>query len=140
MNKGGPGAGSASILLVFTVLCLMIFAFITYEAAWSDKVMTDTWAQAVTEYYAADALAEDILAEILAADEIPKMVLDVEISVELDDEKDTEIASFSFPMSSKKMLNVRVAIYKDRFEILEWKTKDAGFWELDDSMSVWPGL
>ena len=54
MKNGGIGVGSASIVLVFAVLCLTVFSLITLVVAGNDKVLVDAGAKLVTAYYEAD--------------------------------------------------------------------------------------
>ena len=51
MNKSGIGIGSASVVLVFAVLCLTIFALISYTAAINDKALTEVEVRLVKGYY-----------------------------------------------------------------------------------------
>jgi len=41
MGKSGIGVGSASIVLVFAILCLTIFSLITYVVAGNEKALVD---------------------------------------------------------------------------------------------------
>ncbi|MCL2717735.1 MAG: hypothetical protein FWE14_03025 [Lachnospiraceae bacterium] len=137
MNKGGIGVGSASILLVFAVLSLTIFSVITLQTAMTDKKMTDVWKQAVIAYYEADTLAESIVSEILAQDDIPYFINGVNIEVEAFG----EVFSFSLPVSEQKELHVRIAVSDDFYEALEWKIRDTGDWVVfDEGFDLWPGF
>lgn len=140
MNKGGTGIGSASIILIFAVLCLTIFALISLSTARADKALADAEAILVKEYYEADTLAECILAELVKADEIPDAVYGVDIILYLDMETGTDIVSFSCPISDRKELYVEIAVFEDSYDILEWRMQDIGVWEIDDDLPVWAGL
>jgi len=137
MDKGGIGVGSASIVLVFVVLCLTVFALISLAAASNDKVMADKAADIVKGYYEADALAERVLAEILlgSADDT---VLGVEVSAEYDTY--VKYVTFACPISDKKELFVKAAIYRETCDVLEWSMRDVGSWVMIDEMPpVWTG-
>ena len=133
MSKGGNGIGSASIILIFAVLCMTIFALISFRTAIADKAMVDTQEQFVKEYYDADARAEQILAKILEADIIPQEINGVSITAE------QETVSFVCPMSDTKALYVEVAVYENTYDILKWKIQDIGSWVIDDKLPVWTG-
>lgn len=139
MNRGGIGVGSASIVLVFAVLCLSVFTLISLSTATSDKALTDAAVETVTGYYRADTLAEYILADILAADAVPETVRGVAVSSVLDFDTSASIASFSCPISDVKELYVEVAVFEDTYDILNWRMRDVGDWSVDDSLPVWPG-
>ena len=139
MNKSGMGVGSASIMLIFAVLCLTIFSLISLSVAGNDKALVDIESRLVAEYYDADALAESILAEILAADVIPSTVQGVNIETDWDWDLGAETASFYCPMSKEKQLYVKVAITEDSYDILSWRMWDIGDWVINENINVWLG-
>ena len=134
-DKGGVGIGSASILLVFAVLSMTIFAVITLNTALNDRSMTNVWKQAVTAYYEADTLAESIVYEILTLDEIPAYIRGVDIYT------DGNTFSFSLPVSEQKEFYVNIAIFDGFYETREWRLRDVGGWvTFDDGFDLWPGF
>jgi len=139
MNKGGGiGVGSASIVLVFAVLCLSVFSLITFVVAGNSKALVETQSRMVVGYYEADAVAERIIAEILESDPIPETLHGVEIESEWAWELDAQIVRFSSPVSEEgKILHVTLAIYYDSYEILGWRMRHEGDWEIDDGLNVW---
>jgi hypothetical protein len=56
--------GGSSILVIFVILTLITFATLSVVSATADKNLSDKARVFSDEYYAADARAEDILAEI----------------------------------------------------------------------------
>jgi len=143
MGKSGIGVGSASIVLVFAVLCLTVFSLITFVVAGNEKALVDAKVSLVTGYYEADALAENILAEILisdlAANPLPESVGNVDINTQWDDELGAETVFFFCHISDVKALYVNVLIHDDSFDILDWRMYDTDDWEFDDSINVWTG-
>jgi len=139
MKKGGIGVGSASIVLVFAVLCLTVFSLITFIVAGNDKALVDTEAEFVVGYYKADALAERVVADILEADGIPGEVRGIGIKTYWDYEADADIAYFLYPISDQRSLFVSLAIRADSYDILGWRMRDTGDWTFDDSLEVWQG-
>jgi len=139
MKKGGVGVGSASIVLVFAVLCLTVFTLITFIVAGNDRTLVDSEARLVIGFYEADARAEQIVAEILAAGEIPESVNGVEIGTFWDFELDADIVYFSSKVSDQRSLFVRLALQEGSFDILSWRMNDTDEWEFDDKLNVWPG-
>ena len=139
MGKGGIGVGSASIVLVFAVLCLTIFSLITFVVAGNDKALVDAKVHLVSGYYEADALAEQILVDILKADAVPETIRGVDIYTEWNDELETDTTYFFCSISNIKALYVNIAIRDDSFDILSWRMWDTDEWEFDDSLNVWSG-
>ncbi|MCL2425907.1 MAG: hypothetical protein FWD05_06175 [Oscillospiraceae bacterium] len=139
MNKAGIGVGSASIVLVFAVLCLTIFSLITFVIAGNEKAMVDARAELVIAYYEADALAEQILVDILSADLLPETVRGIEVHKRWDDALETELIYFFCDISDIKILYVSFVIHDDTFDILSWHMQATDDWEFDDSLNVWRG-
>jgi len=139
MNKGGIGVGSASIVLVFAVLCLTVFSLITYVVAANDKALVDAEASLVTGYYEADALAERIVAEILDTDLIPSSVQGIDIETNWDMYLDAELVEFSCPVADRNALYVRLALRSDSYDILSWRMYNTDEWSFDDRINVWQG-
>lgn len=128
-----PAVGGSSLLVIFAVLCLTIFALLSMSTVQADKRLADAAAQTVIGYYEADTRAEEILAR-LRAGETPE---GVEFSGE-----DQLIASYSCPISSTQTLQVRVAFpngLDGDYEILRWQSVFTGDWDPDDTINVWDG-
>jgi len=139
MNKGGIGVGSASIVLVFAVLCLTVFSLITYVVAANDKALVQAETRLVVGYYEADALAKRIVAEILVSDVIPTTIEGVNISANWDMYNNADIVEFSCIVSDKKSLFVRISVRGDSFEVMSWMMYDTDEWSFDDRINVWSG-
>ena len=137
MNKGGIGVGSASIVLVFAVLCLTVFSLITLVVAKNNQALAETEAGLVTGYYEADALAEQIVAEILKAGVIPDTARGVEIDSYWDMSMEKEVVSYICPLSDKKELYIKLAVDGDIVGVINWQMLDIGEWQFDDSLGVW---
>ena len=141
MNRGGIGVGSASIVLVFAVLCLTIFSLISFLVTQNTKALIDAEAQLVTGFYRADAQAETILAKLIDSDKIPASIDGIPINVELDHGFDTNIniVNFSYPIydSASKVLFVRVLIEQDSYNLLSWRIYDTADWEAENEFNIW---
>jgi hypothetical protein len=140
VNKKGIGIGSASIVLVFSVLCLTIFAIITYSSALADSALAEVEARLVRQYYEADKLANLIFAELLEADFIPDRIHDVEIISGWDWDLAIDFVSFSLEVSDKREMYVVLGVYNETMDILTWRMRDiGGVWEADESLNLFDG-
>ena len=140
MSKGGIGVGSASIVLVFSVLCLTVFTLITFVVAGNDKALADAEAELVEGYYRADALAERILAEIATAEAgPPASILGVDIEYGWSNALFTDTVYYLCPINDSKSLYVELASNWGYYDILSWKMVDVDEWAYDDSMHLWLG-
>ncbi|MEG0874350.1 MAG: hypothetical protein RSB05_03100 [Clostridiales bacterium] len=57
------GIGTTSLLAVFVILCIVAFAILTFSTAENDKALAEKTANATTEYYVAQSVAEENLAQ-----------------------------------------------------------------------------
>ena len=140
MGKGGVGVGSASIVLVFAVLCLTIFSLITLVVARNEKAMIDAKVRLVTSYYVADTQAERILHDILTAETTPETIRGVNIYKRWDEVRSVEMTYFFYPVSDVKSLYVNIVLYDDTFDILSWRMYDTDEWTYDPSLNIWSGV
>lgn len=139
MSRSGIGVGSASMVLVFAVLCLTIFSLITFVVANNERSIVDAKVNLVTGYYEADFLAEQILIDILTADTVPSSSHGIEILSGWDEELGVETIYYYCPVSPIKALYVNLVIRDDSFDILSWRMRDTDVWTFDDSINVWSG-
>ena len=139
MSRSGIGVGSASIILVFAVLCLTIFSLITFVVAGNERSLVDARVNLVTGYYEADALAELIVSDILEADTIPGTVRGVNIHIGWNVEHDVDTIYFFCAISDIKALYVNLAVRDDSFDVLSWRMHDTDDWVIDDTINVWTG-
>ena len=130
MNKhNGPAAvGGSSLLVIFAVLCLVIFALLGASTVQADGRLSQTSAAAVTAYYEADCRAEEILAR-LRAGETPEGV-----------ERNGEYFRFECPVSDTQVLVVSGRLNGDFYEILQWQTDSVTRWEESDDLNIWDGI
>ena len=59
-----PAVGGSSLLVIFSVLCLTVFALLSLSTVQASGRLSSTSAQAVAAYYQADSQAEAILARL----------------------------------------------------------------------------
>ena len=105
-----PIIGASSLLVIFAVLCLTVFALLTLSTAKDEQNLSNVSANAVSAYYKADAEAEFIFAEIRSGNIPP--------SVTVED----DIYSYSCQISSNLYLNVQLRFSEGEWTILSWQT------------------
>ncbi len=119
--------GGISLLMIFAVLCLTIFALLSLNTAAAGKRLSDRSAASVTAYYQAETRAHELLAAIRQG-ELPDGVT----------QEDT-IYRYICPISDTAELAVMVQVEKDTYKILQWQSRPAQEWEADTRMEVWGG-
>lgn len=122
-----PAVGGISLLAAFAVLCLTIFALLSLTTVRADGRLSDTSAQAVADYYAADYAAQTILAQ-LRAGQIPEGVTVWE-----------DRYTYTCPISATQNLQVEIKLNETDYAIVRWQAVPAGTWEADDSLELWDG-
>lgn len=128
-----PAVGGVSLLVVFAVLCLTVFALLALATVQADTRLADASAQAVADYYAADCRAQELLAR-LRRGERPE-------GVELLD----HIARYAVPISDTQELQVEVELTEEqgdragRWRVIRWQAVPSAAWEGDESLELWDG-
>ena len=124
-----PMVGGSSLLVIFAVLCLTVFALLGLSTVQADRRLTDASIAAVTAYYAADCEAERILAQIRAG-KTPEGVA-----------QEDGVYRYACRISDTQALFVEAAVQaEDDWQILRWQAAPTVVREGDDSISVWDGV
>lgn len=129
-NKSGtpvPSVGAGSLLTIFAVLCLTVFALLSVATAQANGRLGESGRQAVMDYYAADSAAQRILAQIRRG-ELPEGV-----------EEQDGVYRFSCPIGEDQQLCVEVALTGTDYTVLRWQAQPVGPWQNEDRIPVWDG-
>ena len=127
MKRGGSISGAVTLVMIFCVLCMAVFAALTLMTAKREAALTELTARQAQAYYEADRLATEKVAA-LARGEVPE---DVTLS--------GETAFFAVPAGGSLRLEVQARLNEDGCAIEKWSTVYDGDWETDDSIEVWGG-
>jgi len=122
-----PAVGGSSLLVIFAVLCLTVFALLSLGTVQADTRLSDASAEAVQAYYAADSAAEAILARLRNGEPAEGV------------EVDGSWYSYSCPINDNQSLFVTVQITETEYTILQWQMLPTIQWESDDELVVWDG-
>lgn len=129
-----PAVGGISLLVVFAVLCLTVFALLALTTVQADTRLADAAAKAVTDYYDADCRAQEILAR-LRNGERPEGVEQAYL--------DGVIYRYTVPISDTQELQVEVEMQpgpEADYKVRRWQAAPTGEWESDDSLDLWDGI
>lgn len=122
-----PIVGGSSLLVIFAVLCLTVFALLGFSTVQADMRLSDASAEAVSEYYEAELQAETILAAIRSGN-IPEGV-----------SADGDVYTYSCRISDMQELQAEVRLDGKDWEILRWQSVSTADWEEENTLSVWNG-
>lgn len=104
-----PVVGGSSLLIIFAVLCLSVFALLALSTVQADLRLSDASARAVEEYYDADTRAEEIFAR-LRAGEMPDGVTE-----------EDGLFSYVCPISDIQQLYVQLRRDGEGWQVLCWQ-------------------
>lgn len=130
-----PALGGSSLLVVFAVLALTVFALLSLSTVRADARLGDSSTEAVSDYYAADCQAQEILAR-LRAGERPK---NNAITVTPGEDPEEAVYSYVIPISDTQELQVKLRLRGADYTVLRWAAAPAGEWDYDDGLPVWDG-
>lgn len=156
--------GLPSMLMIFVILCLTVFAVLSYVTANADYRLTGKTLDSVSAYYEADAKAQRVVADIdqtlaaLAARAgtgpgsaavYRDLVLGADLGGEADFpverslEEDAVTLGFAVPMGESRQLEVGLYIKPDpaaspRYLISRYQTVTTTEWE-EDGLELWTG-
>ena len=119
-----PAAGGVSLLVVFAVLCLTVFALLSLATVQADVRLAEASARSVKAYYAADCRAQELLARLKNGEFPEDVYLEGEHYV------------YEVPISDSQKLAVELS--RD-FTVLRWQAISAREWENDETLDIWDG-
>ncbi len=142
------GVGYTSIMIIFALVCLVIFAVLSLKAASSDKALNERSGEYLKEYYIADNAAKQKLSEL---DELSYKARQSEFfaeafqelaegkPVELRTVRDGCSAEYSVPINERQELSVSITFKTTSgYEINRWQCRTLSS-ENDDHLHVWDG-
>ena len=131
MNKerrmSTPIVGGSSLLVIFAVLCLTVFALLGLSTVQAGGRLSQTMADSVSAYYEADCMAEEIYAR-LRSGEMPAEVT-----------RTGDTYAYTCPISNTNELQVELRQNGDQWEVIRWQSVSTVVWESDDSLNLWDG-
>ena len=122
-----PVVGGTSLLVIFAVLALTVFALLSLSTALANDRLSSAAAQAVYDYYQADCQAEAILAQLRQGRQPPGVA------------RHGDVFAYSCPISDTQTLLVEVRLDGDTYTILRWQAVSTAPWQPDDSLNLWDG-
>ena len=134
-----PAVGASSLLVIFAVLCLTVFALLSLSTVQADKRLADASTEAAMAYYTADLEAERIFA-LLRAGEVPENVTIQSYSVPVEgDAVSGRLCTYACTISETQKLAVELVEQNGMWTVLRWQMVSTEEWDNDDSISIWDG-
>lgn len=121
-----PATGGSSLLVIFALVCLVVFALLSLNTVLAEKRLSEAHAQAAKDWYGADLKAQEIFARLRAGEAVAGV-----------EQSGTEYA-YSVPISQHQTLLVTLQKNSDGWEVLSWQTM-AHPEDGDTTLPVWQG-
>ncbi|MDL2300322.1 hypothetical protein LJC01_01610 [Clostridiaceae bacterium OttesenSCG-928-D20] len=129
------GVGSVSLILIFCLLCLTIFALLTLSSARVENTMAEKYADSIKRFYSADTIAAEVysaLSKQLPKGERPGEIDGIEIMYE-EGEKGVNF-TFSSPLDARRAIAVSGSYTEDGIKLKSWNE------EGDSVLDMWVEL
>lgn len=145
----GMGVGYVSVMLIFAVICLTIFAVLSFKAANSTDKFNERSGEFLRQYYAADAAAKETLSKLndcafsaragqFFEEEFEEYASEVE-GVSLKQTADGFSASYSIVINDRQELAVSVMFDNSGYTIERWQSRSIFEENSGSHLNVWDG-
>lgn len=121
-----PAVGGSSLLVIFAVLCLTVFALLSLSTVQAEKRMADAAAESVTEYYAADLKAQEIFARLRSGETVDGVQVR------------EAVYSYHCVISEHQVLEVVLQKTENAWQVCRWQVI-ASPEPISDTLPVWDG-
>lgn len=149
-RKIAIGVGYVSVMLIFAVICLTIFAVLSFKAAMSTDSFNDRSGEFLKQYYAADAKAKETLSKLNDSmlEARGSMFFEEEFQasasqldgVTVKQSADGFAASYVVPINDRQELAVDIIFDNDgKYLIEQWQSRDVYVEESGSHLGVWDG-
>jgi uncharacterized membrane protein len=145
-KQAGMGAqiGSASIVMIFAVLCLTIFAVLSFQTASHEQRLAQKTADAARAYDRADSIAEETYGRICAllfeAENQERMIAELDaMQIQQIRTQDGTYLRYCVPIDDVQALEVQLWWTARELSVVTWRAIAATEWEYDESWQVWDG-
>lgn len=149
-KHSGLNVGYITVMLLFAVLCLTVFAVLSYRAAIANDVLNERTGVYLNEYYSADLKAKEILAQLdgiaessrnslLFADSFEEQSARID-GVSVKSQNGGCTAEYSVKINERQTLFASVTFFENRREytINLWQSKTLPS-EDESGLNVWDG-
>lgn len=122
-----PAVGGSSLLVIFAVLTLCIFALLSVSSVQAEKRISDASARGITAYYEADRQAEEVFARLRNGEAVPGVAV-------------TEgVYRYHCSISENQYLAVELMNQDGSWQIIRWQAVASPEPITDNTLPVWDG-
>ena len=125
-EMGRPALGGSSLLVIFGVLCLTVFALLSLHTVLAERRLSQASAQTVQDWYRADLRAQELFSQLRQGECPPEV------------EQVGEEYRYCVAVSGHQTLEVILKETNGCWEVVSWQ-KTAHPEDGDTSLPVWQG-
>ena len=118
--------GASSLLVIFGVLCLTVFALLSISSVLAERRLADAAVESVTDYYEADLRAEELFARLRSGEGVPGV------------REKNGVYEYQIAVSQRQVLSVALQQEGTDWSVLRWQMVTSEE-ELEDTLDVWQG-
>lgn len=149
-RKIALGVGYVSVMLIFAIICLTIFAVLSFKAAMSTDSFNERSGDFLRQYYAADTQAKETLSKLndrmqaargsmFFAEEFQAAASELD-GVTVKQKADGFSASYEIPINDRQVLAVAIHFDNDgKYSIEQWQNRDVSGETEESHLNVWDG-
>lgn len=146
----GMGVGYVSVMLIFAIICLTIFAVLSFKAALSTDSFNERSGEFLKQYYTADTSAKETLSKLNDCAFEAKNSEFFEEEFEENAKKIDGVsvkrvqsgfsASYSVSINERQMLAVNVVFDANgKYTIMQWQSQNVFEENSNSHLNVWDG-
>lgn len=121
-----PAIGGSSLLVIFAVLCLVVFSLLSLNTVLAERRLSHAYGKATKDAYRADLEAQEIYARLRAGEEVPAV------------ERTEDQYTYSVTITEHRTLQVTLKNEDGSWQVRSWQTV-AHMEEKDSTLPVWQG-
>ncbi len=140
-RSAGIHVGSASIIMIFAVLCLTVFSTLSYVTSSQEQKLAQKSAQAIEQYYDADWQCEayyeqiyDLLKSGVAVSDLPQY-LDVKVT----EAGASALIDYAVDIDERQQLEVQLIAENGALRTELWAIAPKAQHAYSDELAVWDG-
>ena len=149
-QKVGMGVGYVSVMLIFAIICLTIFAVLSFKAAISTDSFNDRSGEFMRQYYAADTSAKKTLSELndcafnakssgFFEDAFTESAQNIE-GVSVRPTARGLLVGYSVAINEHQELSVSIVFNESgKYSIEQWQSRNVYNENSDQHLGVWDG-
>lgn len=121
-----PAVGGSSLLVIFSVVCLTVFALLSLNTVLAEQRLSQACGEAAQQWYAADLKAQEIFARLRAGEDVPGV------------EQAGDQYAYAVAITDHQTLHVTVRCEGEDWKVISWQTA-ATPEAREDTLPVWQG-